>query len=51
LIEQRLEGVMVAAIHNCHLNRQVRQSLGCSQSGKAAADDYDAGAAGRLLAC
>ncbi len=43
LVEQRLEGVMVAAVHHDDLNRGVFQRLNHPQSAESGPDDDDAG--------
>ena len=47
LVEQGLEGVVVAAVDEGDVDGQMGQGLGGVEAGKAAAYDNDAGAAGR----
>ena len=47
LIEQGLEGVVVAAVDEGDVHGQMGQGLGGMETAKAAADDDDARAAGR----
>ncbi len=42
LVEQRLEEVVVGAIHHHHLDRRAAQRLGGEQAAEPAADDHDA---------
>jgi hypothetical protein len=45
LVEQRLKGVMIAAIDYRDVDRQMREPFGGVKAGKARADDDDAGTA------
>jgi hypothetical protein len=46
LVEQRLKGMMVSAVYHGDVYREMGQAVGGVNSGKAATDDYHAGAAG-----
>ncbi len=47
LVEQRLKGVVIAAVDYGDVDRQVREPFGRVKAGKASADDDHAGAASR----
>ncbi len=49
LVEQRLKGVVVAAVDEGDVDGQLGQAFGGVDAGKTAADDDDARACGRLL--
>ncbi len=49
LIEERLEGVMVAAVHEGYVHGQAGKASGCMNACKAAADDDYAGTVGERL--
>jgi hypothetical protein len=49
LIKERLEGVMVAAIHQGYVHGQAGKATGGVNAGKAAADDDDAGTVSERL--
>ena len=49
LVKERLEDVMVAAIHQRYVHRQPGKATGCVNAGKAAADDDNAGSVGERL--